>query len=227
MSPTRRGDKAPGISKPMKKHKHAELMALYARDAAETDTPWERWEYKSHVSHEWEPCRNSPAWAAAYEYRRKTDDLSEAVAIATAIRDRFYPSSTDWEPLDTVSGVLSQISNMVSGLMPFDVHDEFLRTIIKALDDTGVPGGDPEARIAWLGKRVRELEQAVNTARAVHASFQSHVETALDFAGAATHHPDIGAPVRKPMMPSERIDWLAQRLREYKAGYERMCRAKD
>jgi hypothetical protein len=28
-------------------HKHAKLMALYAEDAAETDKPWERWEYNN------------------------------------------------------------------------------------------------------------------------------------------------------------------------------------
>ena len=28
------------------KHKHADLMLLYANDAQETDKPWERWEWK-------------------------------------------------------------------------------------------------------------------------------------------------------------------------------------
>lgn len=28
----------------MTKHIHAELMAEYAKDAMETDKPWERWE---------------------------------------------------------------------------------------------------------------------------------------------------------------------------------------
>jgi hypothetical protein len=53
------------------KHKHAELMALYAQDAMETDKPWERWErrYKGHTY--WQSLNCCPTWTPITEYRRK------------------------------------------------------------------------------------------------------------------------------------------------------------
>ena len=53
------------------KHKHADLMALYAQDAQETDTPWERWEY--NADNEWAECSHSPMWGERTEYRRKPE----------------------------------------------------------------------------------------------------------------------------------------------------------
>jgi hypothetical protein len=53
------------------KHKHAELMALYAQDAAETDRPWERWEYCTMVKARWRPIDYNPLWDESVEYRRK------------------------------------------------------------------------------------------------------------------------------------------------------------
>ena len=54
----------------MAAHKHAALMLQYAQDAAETDTPWERWEFevKSGV---WCNLSEHPAWIENKEYRRK------------------------------------------------------------------------------------------------------------------------------------------------------------
>jgi len=51
-----------------KRHKHAELMLQYAQDAAETETPWERWQFKWK---EWEDCEFCPEWNNEFEYRRK------------------------------------------------------------------------------------------------------------------------------------------------------------
>ena len=165
----------------MKKHKHAELMALYARDAAETETPWEMWECRYKA--EWEPCDCEIGFFTTCDYRRKPDDLSEAVTLATAIHDRCYPEATDWKPLDTVSGVLSQISNMVAGL--FDHITELQawkrsaiecsppwQEIGRALDlpiGTDVP---PEILpgILSLREKVMELERTIKTQTAVHAS---------------------------------------------------------
>ena len=57
-----------------KPHVHAELMKLYAEDAAETETPWERWEF-CEIGQEgwsgWHTCTGGPGWAAGYKYRRK------------------------------------------------------------------------------------------------------------------------------------------------------------
>lgn len=52
------------------KHKHAELMALYAQDAMETDKPWERWEW-CHGDGPWKQAVRSPKWQEEFSYRRK------------------------------------------------------------------------------------------------------------------------------------------------------------
>jgi hypothetical protein len=53
-------------------HKHAELMALYAEDAAETDKPWERWEYNNpEDKHGWLPCFGDLRFFVEFEFRRK------------------------------------------------------------------------------------------------------------------------------------------------------------
>ena len=57
------------------KHIHAELMALYAQDAMETDKPWERWEYFD--TQVWESIRTGcPLWAPETQYRRKPKTIT-------------------------------------------------------------------------------------------------------------------------------------------------------
>ena len=51
-------------------HIHAAAMAEYAKDAAETDMPWERWEF-SYMSREYESLNNHPLWGTGNKYRRK------------------------------------------------------------------------------------------------------------------------------------------------------------
>jgi len=41
------------------KHIHADLMLEYAKDASETDKPWERWEWKWGIGGEFITCRDS------------------------------------------------------------------------------------------------------------------------------------------------------------------------
>ncbi|MGR9107811.1 MAG: hypothetical protein ACU843_12850, partial [Gammaproteobacteria bacterium] len=57
----------------MTKHIHAEAMAEYAKDAMETDKPWERWEYfiPFDKHHGWIPCITSIIWDPCFKYRRK------------------------------------------------------------------------------------------------------------------------------------------------------------
>lgn len=52
------------------KHRHAELMKIYAEDAMETEKPWERWEY-SLEGKVWMDLISQPRWGDDYEYRRK------------------------------------------------------------------------------------------------------------------------------------------------------------
>jgi hypothetical protein len=55
-----------------KPHPHAALMAEYAKDAAETDKPWERWEFRENVPDGWfDFAGDHPGWLVDCEYRRK------------------------------------------------------------------------------------------------------------------------------------------------------------
>ena len=53
----------------MKAHKHAALMAEYAKDAAETETPWKRWEF--FYGTVWHECSTAMSWDECTQYRRK------------------------------------------------------------------------------------------------------------------------------------------------------------
>ena len=57
----------------MPAHPHAELMALYAKDATETDKPWERWEWLHSHSNKWLQCSKHPSWQFGNKYRRKSE----------------------------------------------------------------------------------------------------------------------------------------------------------
>ena len=53
-------------------HIHAAAMAEYAKDAAETDMPWERWEISiTESGDEYRKLLGHPEWAVTRKYRRK------------------------------------------------------------------------------------------------------------------------------------------------------------
>ena len=53
-------------------HIHAAAMAEYAKDATETDMPWERWEVSMTESgDEYRNLLGHPDWAVTRKYRRK------------------------------------------------------------------------------------------------------------------------------------------------------------
>ena len=56
-------------------HIHAAAMAEYAKDAAETDMPWERWEFSLNNERGYKPLRNHPSWDADRKYRRKAKTI--------------------------------------------------------------------------------------------------------------------------------------------------------
>ena len=60
-------------------HKHAEAMLAYARDAAETSTPWERWDY--HNGSVWLPLGDHPKWHHDFEYRRKPASIERFIPV--------------------------------------------------------------------------------------------------------------------------------------------------
>ena len=51
-------------------HIHAAAMAEYAKDALETNKPWERWEF-CHMRGEYQSLHSHPEWVEDNEYRRK------------------------------------------------------------------------------------------------------------------------------------------------------------
>lgn len=56
----------------MTAHKHAALMAEYAKDALETDEPWLLWEMTSKNTIGWVSLDRHPLWLNYCEYRRKS-----------------------------------------------------------------------------------------------------------------------------------------------------------
>ncbi len=53
------------------KHKHWKEMAEYAKDAMETDRPWDRWEHNPPDFLHWHSCIDHPSWSEHSKYRRK------------------------------------------------------------------------------------------------------------------------------------------------------------
>lgn len=80
----------------MPKHIHAELMAQYAQDAMETDTPWDRWEFMDG-NIDWTALVRNPAWDECSMYRRKPRTLNingyevpEPVRKPITMHDPYY-----------------------------------------------------------------------------------------------------------------------------------------
>ena len=67
-------------------HIHAAAMAEYAKDAAETDKPWERWEVTTHRG-EWVALWCHPYWKEENEYRRKPRTLTYTITILEPLRE--------------------------------------------------------------------------------------------------------------------------------------------
>ena len=53
----------------MSKHPHAENMKLYAKDAAKSDKPWEKWETKFKRDNYWLTLHKNPDWNTEKDYR--------------------------------------------------------------------------------------------------------------------------------------------------------------
>lgn len=56
----------------MTAHPHAENIARFASDAAETEKPWERWEASSDGK-AWRNLYAMPSWEPHLHYRRKEE----------------------------------------------------------------------------------------------------------------------------------------------------------
>ena len=68
-------------------HPHAASMLLYAQDAAETDKPWERWEFKGS-DNGFNGCLKHPEWQEQFEYRRKPKTITvNGIEVPEPIRE--------------------------------------------------------------------------------------------------------------------------------------------
>lgn len=70
-------------------HKHAAAMAEYAKDAAETEKPWERWEIRrNYHGGGWDDCNCNPKWYPESDYRRKPRTLTiEGVEVEAPLTE--------------------------------------------------------------------------------------------------------------------------------------------
>ncbi|UCR75346.1 hypothetical protein vBAfQDWS535_56 [Alcaligenes phage vB_Af_QDWS535] len=108
----------------LKGHVHAELMAQYAKDAAETDKPWAMWQYAASHSYIWKTLDGNPAWHPLVKYRRKPVDVFYRVSytldklgmpqFSLHVGQKDTPSIADnrWEGSET---------KWATGVMPFPV----------------------------------------------------------------------------------------------------------
>jgi hypothetical protein len=86
----------------MGKHIHADLMMEYAKDAAESATPWDKWHCKVVGYQEWEDCITHPLWHQLNKYRRIGDGCR--VTINGEIMEFAKPTPRWEEEVYIVSG---------------------------------------------------------------------------------------------------------------------------
>lgn len=79
----------------MPAHIHAALMAEYAKDALETDKPWERWE-KRHQGCDWTNLQGHPGWSYDREYRHKRIPLCQVKGRDVFPGDKLWHVEQGW-----------------------------------------------------------------------------------------------------------------------------------
>lgn len=68
-------------------HPHAASMLLYAKDATETDKPWERWEFRISNTG-FNKCLKHPEWNEHFKYRRKPSNITiNGIEVPEPIRE--------------------------------------------------------------------------------------------------------------------------------------------
>lgn len=82
----------------MKPHPHANLMRQYAEDAAETDKPWERWEYCGSDP-PWIRLTCHPQWWLWQQYRRRPRTITiNGIEVPEPMREAPELNSVYWYP---------------------------------------------------------------------------------------------------------------------------------
>ena len=139
-------------------HPHAALMAQYAADAAETDTPWERWQNRQAGEADWRDLTGSPVWSPVFEYRRKPSFLTFPVTTLGLMQKVIHYDRVDCKHIndymDDVSELVTRQPQLVAaleaaehvtellGLLPPELLSEDMNraydTLYNALYDLGV-----------------------------------------------------------------------------------------
>lgn len=79
----------------MPTHVHAELMAQYAKDAAETEAPWVYWQFFDDAYGTWEDFVSShPAWNPSTQYRRRPTPMEIWVNVYDGGLSAHYSESS-------------------------------------------------------------------------------------------------------------------------------------
>lgn len=71
----------------MTAHKHAALIMQYAQDALETETPWERWQFRPVGAENWLDSRCGISFSDLCEYRRKPRTITYTITIPEPLRE--------------------------------------------------------------------------------------------------------------------------------------------
>lgn len=77
-------------------HIHAALMAEYAKDAAETNTPWDRWEFSYPSLGRWVELLEHPEWDPRKLYRRKRTPLCQVEGRDVFPGDKLWHVEQGW-----------------------------------------------------------------------------------------------------------------------------------
>lgn len=109
-------------------------MLQYAQDAAETNTPWERWQTKDTDSENWRNIFNHPNWFEHYEYRRKPSfivingiEVPEPMREKLEIGDIYYVPHVTYKIAEKLkwTGNMIDIFNLNNGLVHLTESDAF------------------------------------------------------------------------------------------------------
>ncbi len=89
-------------------HKHAALMAEFARDAAGMERPWEAWEFYACHDEGWVTCASMPAWTSDGEYRRKPRTIRiGGMDVPEPVRVALEKGTPYWMPVLMSSGTFA------------------------------------------------------------------------------------------------------------------------
>jgi len=137
------------------KHPHAENMRLYAEDAMETDKPWERWEYESHMLGGWKPVACHPYWEQDIRYRRKPRTITiNGHEVPEPMREAPEDGCSYWLPMITDSG-------FVSGRTTWNQDSSDDRWLARGLCHTTKEAAEAHARalLSFTAKDTSRTEQ--------------------------------------------------------------------